>query len=61
MTHTNFSLRRTDMTASTVTITAEVDMPDVATDEDLLWVVMAALTQRDAMSRYGVIIDRGEK
>jgi hypothetical protein len=49
------------MTASTVTITAEVDMPDVATDEDLLWVVMAALTQRDAMSRYGVIIDRGEK
>lgn len=47
--------------AATVTITAEVDFPSYATDEDLLWVVMAALTQRDAMSRYGVIIDRGEK
>ncbi len=49
------------MTAATVTITAEVDFPPHANDEDLMWVVLAALTQRDAMSRYGVIIDREGK
>lgn len=49
------------MSEATVTITAQVELPSIASDEDLMWVVIAALTERDAMSRYGVIIDRGGK
>lgn len=51
------------MSAATVTITAEVDLPDTGTthQDDLLWAVIAALTEQGTPSTFGVIIDRGEK
>lgn len=50
------------MSTLTVTITAEVDIPDgsVPTDEDLLWCAVAQLTERDALTRYPITINREE-
>lgn len=50
------------MSVMTITITAEIDVPTGAapTDDDLLWCAVARLTERDALSRYPITIDREE-
>ena len=50
------------MTPATVTITAEVDLPDTgsAHQDELLWAVIAALTEEGTPTRFGVAIDREE-
>lgn len=49
------------MASMTVTITAEIEMySEIFSDEDLLWCALARLTERDALSRYPITIDREE-
>lgn len=50
------------MSTLTVTITAEVDIPDGSepTDDDLIWCAVARLTERDALSRYPITVKREE-
>ena len=53
------------MSVMTVTITAEIDVPPglngpEPSDDLLLWLAVAQLTERDALSRYPITINREE-